>query len=323
MKKMTFIIRTTHYVFLCLILSACSLINDAIGITKFDYNSLGKSPDKLRFIAIGDTGKGNLGQYQVAQAMQDKCEKSGCDFILLLGDNIYKSGVDSVSDKQFQSKFELPYKKLDIPFFAVLGNHDYGGNGKRYDPAKSNYQVKYSEISKKWHMPQHYYHFDIQHTSFFALDTNAQLVKQDKQQKLDMVEWINASTSTWKIAFGHHPYLSNGQHGNAGEYDGLSHSNKYSGLENKIFTETILCGKVDLYISGHDHDKQWLKDTCKGTQFTVSGAGSSTRQISGINPTLFENDELGFLYISIDGAMLNAEFIDVDGNVEFKHSIKK
>ena len=323
MKKFTFIKRFASYILLSLILSACSLIDDAIGIQSFDYSKLGSSPNKLRFIAIGDTGKGNLGQYQVAQAMQEKCDKSGCDFVLLLGDNIYKSGVDAIDDKQFKTKFELPYKNIVVPFFAVLGNHDYGGNGKNYDPRKSIYQIQYSEISSKWHMPRHYFHFNIQNTSFFAIDTNAQLWQQDKQQKIDVTKWVNSSSSQWKIAFGHHPYLSNGLHGNAGEYDGFSKSNKFSGLHNKIFTETVLCGKVDLYLSGHDHDKQWLEDTCQGTQFAVSGAGSSTRQLSGLNASLFENDELGFLYISIDGSKLNAEFIDVDGNVEFKHSIKK
>lgn len=324
MKNYTFIIKSIYSILLCITLSACSLIGDeALGIQAYDYSSLGKTPNKLRFIAIGDTGKGNLGQYQVAQAMQDKCVKSGCDFVLLLGDNIYNTGVDSVNDKQFQSKFELPYKNLDMPFFAVLGNHDYGGNGKNHDPKKSTYQIKYSEVSAKWVMPSHYYHFDIQHSSFFALDTNAQLWNLAKQQRVDVAEWIKASNAQWKIAFGHYPYISNGLHGNAGEYDSYPPSNKFSGHENKAFTETVLCGKVDLYIAGHDHDKQWLEDTCNGTQFTVSGAGASTRQISGMNPTLFENDELGFLYISIDGNVLNAEFIDVDGNVEFKHTIKK
>ena len=47
----------------------------------------------------------------------------------LLGDNIYDSGVTSVTDPQWQTKFEIPYMGVNLPFYVVLGNHDYGGNG--------------------------------------------------------------------------------------------------------------------------------------------------------------------------------------------------
>lgn len=325
MKNITLVFYKLAKLLIVLILSSpsCSLIDDAIAIQAFDYTSLGTAPDKLKFIAIGDTGKGNIGQYQVAQAMKDKCETHGCDFILLLGDNIYKSGVNSVNDPQFIRKFERPYKDLNMPFFIVLGNHDYGGNGSGYDESKVIHQIKYSQVSSKWHLPYHYYHFNIMHTSFFALDTNAQLINNSINQTQDIQNWISSSKAKWKIAFGHHPYISNGRHGNAGEYDGKHSNSTRSGTGNKKFTEEVICGKVDLFLSGHDHDKQWLATTCKGTQFAVSGAGASTRSLKGKNPTLFQNNKLGFLYISIDGNKLSAEFIDVDGNIEFKHIIQK
>jgi hypothetical protein len=67
---------------------------------------LGGGPRGVRFAAIGDTGKGNTGQKQVADAIARKCAASGCDFVQLLGDNIYDSGVTSVTDPQWQTKFE-------------------------------------------------------------------------------------------------------------------------------------------------------------------------------------------------------------------------
>ena len=81
----------------------------------------------VTFAAFGDSGKGNEGQKQVADAVVAKCKKDGCDFIMLLGDNIYNSGVDSVNDPQWQEKFEIPYKDLDVVFKPALGNHDNGG----------------------------------------------------------------------------------------------------------------------------------------------------------------------------------------------------
>ena len=64
----------------------------------------------VRFIAIGDMGTGDDGQYKVAAALESVCAERGCDFAIGLGDNIYEAGVDSVSDIQFQTKFEDPYK---------------------------------------------------------------------------------------------------------------------------------------------------------------------------------------------------------------------
>ena len=53
----------------------------------------------LRFVALGDGGEGNTRQYAVAEAMRTVCiDKGGCEFALYLGDNIYDSGADSVTD---------------------------------------------------------------------------------------------------------------------------------------------------------------------------------------------------------------------------------
>jgi predicted MPP superfamily phosphohydrolase len=306
-----------------LVLSSCSLIDDVLNVKPPGGEVTGSGPDKLKFVAIGDTGKGNAGQFEVAQAIKTKCEKDGCDFILMLGDNIYDSGVNSINDDQFQTKFEVPYKELTIPFYMVLGNHDYGGNGAGYDVEKSVHQIRYTEISSKWRMPRHFYRLQVENTTFFALDTNAQMFNLAKDQEKDVSRWIAEANTTWKIAFGHHPYISNGRHGNAGKYEGVPDVPIISGDDVKKFAESVWCGKVDLYISAHDHNRQWLGSDCEGTQLAISGAGSSTTKLQGSNPSLFETDTLGILYVSIDGNILTAEFVGVDGNTEFTHTMEK
>jgi hypothetical protein len=84
-----------------------------------------KADPTLRFVAMGDTGKGNQGQKDVGAAIAAHCAARGCDFVQLLGDNIYDSGVTSVDDPQWQTKFEEPYKLVTQPFYVVLGNHDF------------------------------------------------------------------------------------------------------------------------------------------------------------------------------------------------------
>jgi len=277
----------------------------------------------LRFIAVGDVGRGNTNQYRVAAAMKEKCIKDACDFIIMLGDNIYNDGVSNINDNQFQEKFELPYQDINIPFYVALGNHDYGGNGSGTEYDKSVYQVNYTQLSSKWKMPHHYYQFTQQNVTLFALDSNAQMFSNDKKQRVEVGRWIAETTSQWKIAFAHHPYLSNGPHGNAGQYDGKFDSSIASGTNVKQFADAIWCGKVDLYLSGHDHSRQWLQDTCQGTQIVVSGAGSGTTRLPGSNPVLFQTNTLGFLYVTIQDNILSAQFIDADGNVDFSHSITK
>ncbi len=256
--------------------------------------------------------------------MAKKCAQDGCDFVQLLGDNIYDSGVDSTSDTQWQSKFELPYKDLNLPFWVVLGNHDYGADGAGTDFGKGKNEIDYTQVSTKWKLPAAYYTRSEKHVDFFALDTNMAMFHQADNQKNDVPGWIAASKAQWKIAMGHHPYLSNGPHGNAGEYDGLPFIPIANGAGVKDLLDDVVCGKVDLYLCGHDHSMQWLIPTCGGsTQFVVSGAGASTSELKGDNQVHFESLELGFFYVVIEDNVLTGQFINAAGTVLYTNKITK
>lgn len=315
----------SRIIFLTAMLTACSTIDDALNIKPIDTTTDSSESGVIKFIAVGDTGMANDGQYQVANAIKNQCDQAGCDFVLLLGDNIYNSGVDSVDDFKFDSHFELPYEQIDLPFYLVLGNHDYGGasSGLGYEFQKSIYQIQYSEKSEKWNMPRHYYSFVKGNTSFYALDTNAQLYGLDTDQRQEVAQWLAGSHSTWKIAFGHHPYKSNGLHGNAGQYDLFAGIPIANGENVKSFAENIWCGKVDVYLAGHDHNRQWLDTTCAGSKLIISGAGSTTTPLRGSNPVLFQKSTLGFLYVRIEGNKLTGQFINTNGDIEFTHIIEK
>ena len=113
-------------------------------------NSTGGGAETLRFVAMGDGGEGNGTQLQVAQVIKTMCDaRGGCAFALYLGDNIYDTGVDSVDDAQFQSKFEVPYAELLFPFYITLGNHDYGGGGAGWEFFKGQFQVDYTAKSHR------------------------------------------------------------------------------------------------------------------------------------------------------------------------------
>ncbi len=279
--------------------------------------------EPVRFIAIGDTGEGNTAQHEVAAVMETVCANQGCDFVLLLGDNIYDVGVDGTMDAQWDEKFELPYANVDLPFYAVLGNHDYA-NFNNYDVA--GHQVAYTAVSDKWNMPDRWYSFVRQNVGFYGLDTEGILLSPDAMEP-DLLApqqaWIDQQLDpdrddlpAWRIAYGHHPYLSNGRHGNAGIYDSLPEGTLLAGVNVKSFVEDKLCGRVDLYLSGHDHDRQWHETRCEGTRFIVSGAGAKLRDFDEAQPTVYADDQTeGFFWFEIDDDTLRAQAWDRAGQM--------
>ncbi len=284
----------------------------------------------VRFLAVGDTGMGNAEQLKVAAAMAKTCAARGCDFVLLLGDNIYQTGVDSADDPQWRTKFEEPYAALQLPFYATLGNHDYGGLGN--DFARPEGELAYARRGGRFKLPARRYHFVQGPAEFFSLDTNAARWQRDPEQTAEVAGWMAASKAPWKIAFSHFPYLSNGPHGNAGAYEPARPSplKRFGtdvigrGAEVKALLDAAVCGKADLYLSGHDHSIQWLSERCGGsTELIVSGAGAEATQVSDRNPVHFQAAALGFVYLVASAAELTAELVDAEGKTWLARTLRK
>jgi len=285
----------------------------------------------VRFVAFGDTGEGNEAQFAIGQVMATLCAEKGCDFGILLGDNFYDSGVDGVDDPQWQEKFELPYEDITFPIYPTLGNHDYGGNGigVDFDTQKPQYQIDYTQVSQIWKLPAKYHSFKLEHAEFWDLDTNQIMTDPINGDAGPQQDWLTnglaASQATWKIAFGHHPYISNGDHGNAGSYENLEGIPLpfVTGKSVKEFVDDAVCGKVDVYICGHDHNLQWLEPKC-GTEFIVSGAGSKAEDLPGANKAYFgmANTE-GFVWIEIKDDTFTGIFYDQTGKELFSKTITK
>jgi hypothetical protein len=165
-------------------------------------------------------------------------------------------------------------------------------------------------------MPDNYYEFDSGPASFYALDTNSIMLDWDAAaQKSWLQSAMAASASTWKIVFGHHPYISDGQHGNAGNYEDLWWLPIVNGDGVKAFMEDAVCGQADIYLCGHDHNRQWLEPTC-GTEFIVSGAAAKTTDLVGRdgNATLYSDHTIeGFVWIELADNVMTGEFYTMDG----------
>ena len=303
-----------------LLLCACS--DESAGQNSLQQDWVEKGA--VRFAVLGDAGEGNESQYQVADAMASVCGQQGCDFALYLGDNFYDVGVEHIDDEQFESKFEQPYSGLDFPFYVVLGNHDYGLLGNEW--SQPSPQVEYTDRSTKWVLPDRYYSHVHQHVTLYGLDSNAIMWDTEwggaDEQLRCLGEARNGSTTSWNIAYAHHPYISNGSHGNAGAYEGIEGIPVISGDTMKDFVEEGVCGEMDVFFAGHDHQLEWLEPTC-GTEFIVSGAGSKTRSMVDRGaPSLFVYDETpGFLWVEIVDDVLIGVFYDQDGVALYEREV--
>jgi tartrate-resistant acid phosphatase type 5 len=309
-----------------------------------------------RWIAMGDTGEANEAQYRVSASAQARCDRAGgCNGFLMLGDNIYDAGASSPFDQELTTKIDLPYANLKLgpppaegepdqrdrmPIYASLGNHDLGGAG--INSAQVQHYLSYSNFNSWFYYPSEFWELKVGNVHLVSIHTNplAYGIPADLfQPQADMIQRvIEQGNAPWIVVFGHHPYRSNGRHGNAGAYEGLPIEIDLFGAGFRDWVESELCNHVDFYLSGHDHNRQWLASTplipsypegqgstpCR-TNFAVSGAGSKTTDFENRgNSVLFEDDQKeGFLFLEFHQDFVNVEFCDSDGQVDWSHQIRK
>ena len=287
----------------------------------------------LEFYILGDMGSGEDAQYLVSSAIEDHIQKNiqkNNTFICGLGDNIYETGCSSINDKQFKTKFEDPYSNISnkVKFYMSIGNHDYGEDtcGK----GNSIYQINYGRRSKKqggkWIMPDNYYSFrkkdkDVT-VDFFVLDTNVFNLKRkglNKQLEV-MSDKIKRSNADWKIVYGHHPWRSIAGHGNA-----------IPELE-EFFTNLYTNSPFDLYMCGHDHNKQLIMMEIENNNLPLIVCGTGGKVYDDINyldcldkksELEFFSNNLGYGFIQASPNTLEITFLDEKNRKEINFEIKK
>ncbi|MGH9935150.1 MAG: metallophosphoesterase [Blastocatellia bacterium] len=246
----------------------------------------------VRFIAFGDSGRGDRAQYELGRMMAAHHWNQFYDTALMLGDNIYPDG----NMEDMPAKFERPYSELirrGVSFQAVLGNHDVrkGREG----------QVNYRNFNMGGRA---YYSFTRGDglVEFFALDSTY----FDLRQRRWLEEALQASQAKWKIAFFHHPiYSSAERHG--------------SDLALRAELEPLLIRHgVDAAFSGHDHTYERTKPQ-QGVQYFVSGAGSKPRRGDLDRRTPFfasgSDEASSFMSVEITPERFSFKTIDVTGRV--------
>ena len=268
-----------------------------------------KNSDSISFVALGDTGTGDEEQYKVAIAVAKTCKKYGCDMVLLLGDNFYDEGLESYLDSQFERKFEQVYSQINKSFFAVLGNHDV-----RQDVLS---QVMHSIDSDTWRMPNYEYNFKTETARFFAINTNCPFSSERLRKYInkDNDLYLDENKSIpWTIAFGHHSVFSTGTHGD-------------SDIFTRLYWDWFLEGRVDIFLSGHNHHLAHLQHGNSPTEYVISGAGAknylSQSEKEKLNKSAalskYTYNDTGFVWFEISRSELYASFHDNEGNILYEY----
>jgi tartrate-resistant acid phosphatase type 5 len=272
-------------------------------------------PAVVRFVAVGDAGELTPALEAVGAAIPDVCKARGCDFGLLLGDNKYPAGVEGPQDDGLTPIF-APLDDTGLTWYVVLGNHDYGDSThEEYADA----EIAWAKAHPRFVLPARTYAFTAGPATFFALDTTAAFWDGGGAQAAWFDAGVTRSVSRWNVAFGHHPIMSDGMHGNVGDYEGHSWLPFASGGELAELLLGHVCGNADLYVAGHDHVLDWPDGGDCDTQLIVSGAGAKPREIVDRgNPGRFRaGNTPGFAWIELGDAMTVA-FYGGDGALLFE-----
>ena len=235
----------------------------------------------LQFMVIGDWGRdGAFHQREVAAAMGDF---PASQFVVTTGDNFYQHGVSSVRDRKWDTSFNRIYTAVPQRWYAVLGNHDYGGSVEA--------QIERSFHDPRWRMPS--YWFDVRLGAYgrpdvhlFFINTVAWRGREKfpydwlgssvrKRDSQDQREWLRdrlgRSDAPIKIVFGHHPIYSVRTRGS---YYGMAD------LDALFFDHGVTA-----YVNGHDHcmyhisAPDWRGKAAGRMHYLCSGAGSQMRAV--------------------------------------------
>ena len=307
------------------VLSACSYGQTESVVPKSaEQLTLLKKP--FNFIIANDLGRnGYYDQKPVAEMMGVVATITGPDFVATLGDVHHFNGVESVNDPLWQTNFEWIYKhpKLMIPWYPVLGNHEYRGNTQAV--------LDYSKTSRRWEFHDRYYaktksiskNVDV---LMVFIDTPTLIDKYrknpktfpdaEKQSMEKQLGWIDSTLSVsdagWKIVMGHHPVY-------AGTYKSKSERTDLQTRLKPILDKY----KVDFSVCGHIHNFQHVRVTNSDVDYFVNSSASLTRKVDDFDGTLFGSTDSGFSICTVRETELIMTFVNKEGEIIYQYIRRK
>lgn len=310
-------------------LLAATILTAASATAEGRYESLAGDVNLLIANDLGRNGA-HL-QRPIAALMGDIAEEVDAEAVLALGDTHHYLGIQSVDDPLWMTNYELVYShpELQIEWLPVLGNHEYRGN--------TGAVIDYSGKSRRWTMADRYYS-----KVFVNDDTKIKVVFIDTAPIIDkyradttdypdaarqnlesQLAWLDKELSDrenadWLIVAGHHPVYAHTD----------KSASERGDMQSRI-APLLRKHKVDMYVCGHIHNFQHIREKASDTDYIVNSSGSLSRKKVGpvnesgklaaagnANPyTVFCDGREGLSILAATPTTLNLHMVDSDGSV--------
>ena len=271
---------------------------------------------QINFLVVSDNGRnGAYLQKPIASLMGQMAESEDFEAVLALGDVHHYMGIESISDPLWMTNFELVYShpELQIPWYPILGNHEYRGNTQAV--------IDYSAVSRRWEMEGRYYSkvFEDDGVSvrIVFIDTVPLIDKYryDKEgypsaagQNMDkQLKWLEKELSNahedWIVVVGHHPVYA---------FTDKDESER-SDLQKRLLP-ILERHNVNMYICGHIHNFQHIRPEGSRIDFIVNTSASLSRtKVGDVEGTVFTSGEAGFSILRCDKDHIQLDMINPDG----------
>ena len=246
---------------------------------------------KNHFIIVGDTQ--GTSHWEFWRERNDKERKLIIDeitqrepaFVVHLGD-LTTRGSSKKHWQQFD-EFHKEFREKKIPYFPILGNHEFYGSDDR---ALQNYFGRFPHLSER-----RWYSFKWKNIGFILVDSNfPRLAMEEKeQQRKWYIEELERFEKDEKIDYiivcCHEPPFTNSRVVPPNEKVKAFFANPF-----------LKYGKTGFFFSGHSHSYERFQ--IEGKFFVVSGGGGGPRHKVFIDPRkrryqdLFSSPELRFFH---------------------------
>lgn len=260
------------------------------------YFSTRTKTKETKFVVFGDCGAGTPQQAEIAY--QVSLQKP--QFVLVTGDNVYRSGLESEYRKNFFPYYNssettplsgAPLMK-SIPFYMLVGNHDvYGADFEKTQDGLAYFyyndlplngplteltveakgsadQIKTFKSNTGSRFPRmSNFSFDQGNVHIVCIDANPYTNPLDPTLVQWLAEDLKTSKAEWKIVSYHHPGFN-------------SSKAHYDYQQMRLLSPVLEQLQVDLVLTGHVHNYQRSvpltfdpKRDSTGTRYVISPEG--------------------------------------------------
>ncbi len=248
-------------------------------------------PVKNYFVIVGDTQSTSHWEFwrernqRERELIAARIGKQAPAFVLHLGD-LTTRGSSGKHWQEFDNLYQSARGKR-IPYFPVLGNHEFYGSDKK---ALQYYFERFPHLEKR-----RWYSFTWKNVALVMMDSNFSTLTDEENES--QVKWYRAEIERFEkdpsidhvIACSHEPPFTNSR---------VVGPNKR--VELQFVAPFLRYRKTRFFFSGHSHTYERFR--LEGKAFIVSGGGGGPRHKVLIDPQkrsfedLFDGPELRFFH---------------------------